>query len=131
MFEDVRVLLVDDYADHQRLYTAALEEHGALVTPTGSLHEAWNLFDFVVPHVIVSELRLIDGDGCALVRRIRGSGPGRNAAVPAVALTASTREHDRARALAAGFDGYCTKADPVEAFLAAVAGVLPRPGKVT
>ena len=125
MLNGIRVLLVDDYADHQRLYAKALEAHGALVTPTGSIREAWSLFDWVEPHVLVSELTLIDGDACALVRWIRGRGPDRNGFVPAVALTASTRDRDRARARAAGFDEYCTKVAPVDEFVTAVARALP------
>ena len=119
MLSGLRVLLVDDYVDQQRLYARALEERGALVTPVGSVQEAFSLFESIAPHVVVSELKLIDGDGCELLAAIRALGADRNGDVTAVALTAS--QQDRTRAIDAGFDRYCTKQSDVDAFLKVVA----------
>jgi CheY-like chemotaxis protein len=121
LLSGLRVLLVDDYVDHQRLYARALEERGAFVTPVGSMHEAFSLFEWVAPHVVVSELKLIDGDGCQLIEAIRALGPERNGDVPAVAITTSQRERDRIRAMASGFNRHCTKTADLDTFLATVA----------
>ena len=56
------------------------------------------------------DIGLPDGDGYGLLRRLRAASDG---GVPAIALTAFTREEDRARALDAGFAAYLT--EPYEA----------------
>jgi thioredoxin reductase len=48
-------------------------------------------------------------DGYELIRRVRATHP----SLPAIAVSAYARPQDRRRALAAGYDGYCTK--PVDA----------------
>jgi CheY-like chemotaxis protein len=53
-----------------------------------------------------------DGDGYALLRRVRALGLGGGARLPAVAVTAYPRAEDRARALAVGFQVHVPK--PVE-----------------
>jgi CheY-like chemotaxis protein len=122
MLEGIRVLLVEDIADHRRLYASALSERGATVVATGSVREALVLFERMAPHVIVSEISIVDGGGDALVRAIRARGSG----VPALALTASTREREHARAVAAGFDEHCTKLADLDEFVAVVARLAGR-----
>ncbi len=126
MLEGIRILLVEDYVDHQRLYTTALQECGAIVTTAGSIQEAWGLFEMAAPHVLVSEISLVDGDGSGLIQAIRRLDAEHGGLVPAVALTSSVREKDRERALAAGFDEHCMKVDDIDVFVGVVARLAGR-----
>jgi CheY-like chemotaxis protein len=51
-------------------------------------------------------------DGYELLRRVRDGGLGRNASIPAAALTAYARVSDRTRSLQAGFQMHLGK--PIE-----------------
>jgi CheY-like chemotaxis protein len=66
--------------------------------------------------VIVSDIGMPDVDGFELMRRIRRRSAGAGGAIPAIALTAFTRQDDRNKAMQAGFNDYLAK--PVEAGLA-------------
>jgi CheY-like chemotaxis protein len=60
--------------------------------------------------VLIADLGLPEQDGLALIRTLRGL-PERalNRAIPAIALTAYTGEHERNEALAAGFTEHLGK----------------------
>jgi CheY-like chemotaxis protein len=62
--------------------------------------------------VLISDIGMPDIDGYELVRRVRAQSDTNSAQMPAVALTAYTRELDRNRALEAGFQTHVAK--PVE-----------------
>jgi CheY-like chemotaxis protein len=55
--------------------------------------------------LLVADIAMADTDGYELVRQVRRS----KATLPAIAVTAYARPEDRAKALAAGFNGYCVK----------------------
>ncbi|WP_347333621.1 response regulator, partial [Ralstonia pseudosolanacearum] len=65
------------------------------------------------PHAVVCDIALPDEDGYAILQRIRGWErrhlPAGVAQVPAIALTAFAQPHDRARALASGFQEHLSK----------------------
>jgi CheY-like chemotaxis protein len=69
-----------------------------------------------------------DEDGYALLRRIRALGSAKNAALPAVAVTAYTATEERARALSAGFRSYVTKPFDVAELCAMIAAATGRLG---
>ena len=73
-----------------------------------------------MPDVIVSDVGMPEVDGFELMRRIRRRAA--TADIPAIALTAFTRQDDRAKALQAGFTDYLAK--PVEP--AALAAAIKR-----
>ena len=109
---DVRVLVVDDEADARDLVATALRSRGAEVTTAANAREAiaWAATRSFM--VIVSDIGMPDTDGYELLARIRAVTVGRGQHLPAVALTAYSRDEDRRRALAAGFQAYVAK--PVE-----------------
>ncbi len=53
-----------------------------------------------------------DGDGYALIRKVRAGEGERGERIPAIALTAFARTEDRGRALVAGFQAHVPK--PIE-----------------
>ena len=58
--------------------------------------------------LVVADIAMPEVDGCELLERARRV----RAGLPAVAVSAYARPEDRQRALAAGYNGYCSK--PVE-----------------
>jgi CheY-like chemotaxis protein len=64
-------------------------------------------------------------DGIEALRRLRDDPATRP--IPVMAVTASAMTHDRAKIMAAGFDGYQAKPISVKPFLAAVRELLDRP----
>jgi len=108
----IRVLVVDDDPDARDLVTAVLGQSGADVVTASSTVEALDALARARPHVLVSDLSMPGDDGYALLQRVRALGLDHDGRVPAVALTASARAEDRARALAAGYAVHVSK--PVE-----------------
>lgn len=88
----MRVLLVDDHEDTLELLTEVLRQVGADVRPAASAADALAALDGFSPHVLVTDIRLPDGDGVELVRSVR-SRDGLTS-LPAVALTGDSRPPD-------------------------------------
>jgi PAS domain S-box-containing protein len=109
--EGLRVLAVEDQAEMLESLRQMLEEQGVCVTTAASGLEALEALR-AQPQgydAIVSDIGMPSMDGYELIRRVRtdlGLGPDR---LLAVALTAYTREEDRARALQSGFQAHLTK----------------------
>jgi signal transduction histidine kinase/ActR/RegA family two-component response regulator len=110
--ERVRLLCVDDEVDTLELFTQILADTGAEIVTATSVAEAMAQFAQRRPDVLVCDIEMPGEDGYSLVRRVRGLAAEDGGGVPAVAVTAYGRAEDRARLLAAGYDGYIAK--PVE-----------------
>jgi NO-binding membrane sensor protein with MHYT domain/CheY-like chemotaxis protein/nitrogen-specific signal transduction histidine kinase len=108
----VKVLLVDDADDTLEVLQQILQHSGARIMAASSAGTALALLEREQPDVIVSDIGMPDVDGFELMRRIRRRSAGAGGAIPAIALTAFTRQDDRAKALQAGFNDYLAK--PVE-----------------
>jgi NO-binding membrane sensor protein with MHYT domain/CheY-like chemotaxis protein/nitrogen-specific signal transduction histidine kinase len=108
----VKVLLVDDADDTLEVLQQILQHSGARIMAATSAGTALALLEREQPDVIVSDIGMPDVDGFELMRRIRRRSAGAGGAIPAIALTAFTRQDDRAKALQAGFNDYLAK--PVE-----------------
>jgi len=111
----LKVLLVDDAPDTLDVLEQILRQSGAAPRTAGSAAIALALLqqDDWRPDMIVSDVGMPDIDGFELIRRIRALPFEAGGAIPAIALTALTRQDDRERALQAGFTDYLAK--PVEA----------------
>jgi signal transduction histidine kinase/ActR/RegA family two-component response regulator len=118
--DGLRILVVDDDPDARDCIAAMLEKYGARVVVAGSASAALQTLNAFPADVLVSDLRMPGGDGFDLIRRVRARPGEAGRRLAAVALTASPRVEDRARALEAGFDMHVPK--PVEA--ADLAGVV-------
>ena len=104
----LRVLVVDDDVDAGAMLKLILSERGAQVTVVHGADEALlalagNAFD-----LLISDIGMPGRDGYDLLRDIRGlEQPGER--LPAIALTAFSRDLDRQQALQAGFDAHLAK----------------------
>ncbi|MGH1510674.1 hybrid sensor histidine kinase/response regulator [Ralstonia solanacearum] len=113
----LRVLLIDDQQDAREALATLLGQVHAEVGSAGSGDEAIALLETWGgsrrPHAVVCDIALPDEDGYAILQRIRGWErrhlPAGVAQVPAIALTAFAQPHDRARALANGFQAHLSK----------------------
>jgi signal transduction histidine kinase/CheY-like chemotaxis protein len=108
----VKVLLVDDADDTLDVLQQILQHSGATIMAASNAGTALALLEREQPDVIVSDIGMPDIDGFELMRRIRRRAAGAGGAIPAIALTAFTRQDDRGKAIQAGFDDYLAK--PVE-----------------
>lgn len=106
----IRILVVDDEADTRDYVTFTLQECGAIVRSAASAQEALEQFQTFKPNVLLSDIGMPEQDGYTLLQQVRALKLGGQ--IPAIALTAYTRDRDRDRALQAGFQQYVTK--PVE-----------------
>ena len=102
-----RVLLVEDSADVLEVLQLELEGFGYEVLAFIDAREALKAAHRLCPDVIVSDLRMPGMDGFEFIKRIRKKP--RLAAVPAVALTGTSMEHEIQEALACGFTTHITK----------------------
>jgi PAS domain S-box-containing protein len=123
--EGVRVLVVDDDPDGRELLAVVLCDAGARVQGAGSVSEAREALNKDRGDVMISDISMAGEDGHALIRHVRATdAPGRR--LLAVALTAHAGDEDRARALAAGFDGYISKPAEPSRLVELIALSLPR-----
>jgi DNA-binding response OmpR family regulator len=95
----VHVLVVEDNALVTSATRILLEDAGFRVSTAGTVAEAQAICQSDAPEVILLDLRLPDGDGLGLVKRVREQ----SAASPlVVALTGRDEPEVRARCLRAG-----------------------------
>jgi signal transduction histidine kinase/CheY-like chemotaxis protein len=109
----LEILIVDDDEDSRDLLVSLLDGAGASVQAASSSAEALQLSARRAPEVLLTDIAMPGQDGYVLMVRLKDL---LGAAMPRVtiALTAQAGEHDRRRALAAGFTRHVAKPfDPV------------------
>lgn len=114
--EHVRVLLVDDCEHSRRLLEHRLRSFGAEVQVAEDGFVAESLVRATPPDVLLVDLSMPGRDGAETLRILRRNG----VIAPAVALTASTDDRSRTRALEAGFSLVLTKPVDPEALRRAI-----------
>lgn len=126
----LRVLVVDDEADTRNFLSFMFEEYGAFATAVASVDEALAILEQAKPDILISDIGMSGQDGYTLVRKLRSLEPEKGGRIPAIALTAYTREEDRLEALSAGFQQHLSKPIDPNKLIAAVANVLELPLEV-
>jgi two-component system response regulator PilR (NtrC family) len=117
-----RLLVVDDEPDLRTLYELTLVREGYEVESAGSVEEAWPLLlagDF---QLVITDMRLPDGTGLDLLRRMDEAGRPEKGIV----ITAYGSAENAVEALKAGAYDYLTKPVDLRQFRAAVASALGR-----
>lgn len=119
-----RILVVEDNALNLKLVRDVLEYAGYDVVVATCGEDAVRLARDCSPDLVLMDLQLPGIDGHEALRIIRTDRDSPAAAVPVVAVTAFAMEEDRARAAAAGFDGYVEKPISVRVLPEQVRGFL-------
>jgi two-component system, cell cycle response regulator DivK len=119
------ILLVEDNDKNRKLAHDVLVHQGYRVVDAESAEEALRLAREQPPSLVLMDIHLPGMNGIDALRQLRADPATR--AIPVMAVTASAMTHDRAKIIAAGFDGYQSKPISVKLFLAAVREVLDRP----
>ncbi|MEH2063813.1 MAG: response regulator [Nostoc sp.] len=120
----LKVLVVDDEADTRNFLSFMFEEYGAFATAVASVDEALAVLEQAKPDILISDIGMSEQDGYTLIRKLRSLEPEKGGRIPAIALTAYTREEDRLEALAAGFQQHLSKPIDPNKLIAMVANVL-------
>jgi signal transduction histidine kinase/CheY-like chemotaxis protein len=123
----LRVLVIDDAPDTLDVLEQILTVSGADTMTAPGAGAALALLEREKPDVIVSDVGMPEVDGFELMRRIRLRAA--TASIPAIALTAFTRQDDRTKALQAGFTDYLAKPVEPAALAAAIRRAVARGGE--
>ncbi|MBW4630113.1 MAG: response regulator [Brasilonema octagenarum HA4186-MV1] len=112
---DVQILVVDDDTDNLELLEEILQGAGAKVTAVQSTNAALQVLEEFKCDVLISDIGMPQASGHALIRQVRLKEVGQTQKIPAVALTAYSREEDKLEALEAGFHIFLPKpVNPVD-----------------
>ena len=120
-----RILVVDDDADTLAATAQMLSGWGAEIETAASADEALERLPAVRPRVLISDIGMPGKDGYELIREIRRSREYER--LPAIALTAFTRNDDRSRALDAGYDKHVSKPVDTRELRSALVSLARRP----
>ena len=115
------IVIVEDQPDNLKLLSTLLTIKGHKVVGLPSGDRLVDVLGTEQPHLVLLDIQLPGRDGYELLKELKTL-PERPWKV--VALTAHALPEDRARASAAGFDGYITKPIDVRTFPAEVARYL-------
>ncbi|MEH2197373.1 hybrid sensor histidine kinase/response regulator [Nostoc sp.] len=126
----LRVLVVDDEADTRNFLSFMFEEYGAFAIAVASVDEALAVLEQAKADILISDIGMSEQDGYTLIRKLRSLEPEKGGCIPAIALTAYTREEDRLEALSAGFQQHLSKPIDPTKLIAMVANVLKLPVEV-
>ena len=119
---DYKILLVDDEETLREMVSGFLQRAGfSNVSVAGSCREAEAQFAKVLPHLVLMDVMLPDGDGFSLLKRLRESSE-----VPVIFLSARDEDESRLRGLGLGADDYITKPFLPEELILRVTAVLKR-----
>ena len=123
MSKGTRIMVIEDNAANLELMRYLLETFGYRTLSARGGEEGIALAASERPNLVLCDVQMPGVDGYEVLRRVRGDA--KLASIPVVAVTALAMVGDRARALAAGFDGYLTKPIDPETFVADVERFLP------
>ena len=127
LLSGIRILLVEDDLQTQKVMSLILQQAGATVTTAGSGAEALKAYGKSRPQIVLSDVGLPDFDGYALLGKIRALESKRKLPeAAAVAITAYARSEDRRQALDAGFCEHMAKPVDSDKLIAVLAGIAGR-----
>jgi CheY-like chemotaxis protein len=117
--QPVCVLVVDDHDDTALLAQRILSSDTCRVFTAESYKSAMELARHERVDVLLTDIGLLDGDGCALLAEVRAYSP----SVRSIALTGHSQPSDRQRYVHAGFDQVLIKPVNIDDLQTAVAAM--------
>jgi two-component system response regulator PilR (NtrC family) len=121
-----RLLVVDDEPDLRTLYELTLLREGYDVETAGAVEDAWAALQGGAFDLVITDMRLPDGLGLDLLRRMEAAGRSERGIV----ITAYGSAENAVEALKAGAYDYLTKPVDLRQFRAVVASAVGRAGAV-
>ena len=122
MSANFTLLVVDDEPDLRTLYELSLLREGYDVDSAGSVEEAWSRLGERSYSAVITDMRLPDGSGIDLLRRLESAGRPEKTVV----ITAYGSAENAVEALKAGAFDYLTKPVDLRQFRTVVASALGR-----
>jgi two-component system response regulator PilR (NtrC family) len=116
------LLVVDDEPDLRTLYELTLLREGYDIETAGSVEDAWSQLKDRTFSAVITDMRLPDGSGLDLLRRIEESGRREKTVV----ITAYGSAESAVEALKAGAYDYLTKPVDLKLFRSVIASALGR-----
>lgn len=120
----VSLLVVEDDAMTAEALQLALEGEGATVAVAATIADGLALFAARRPDGVLSDLRVSDGDGYALVAEIRRCDQVEGRRTVALAVTGFDGDETRAASRAAGFDALLSKPFAIDHLIESVARLI-------
>ncbi|MCB0217786.1 MAG: response regulator transcription factor [Caldilineae bacterium] len=117
-----KILVVEDDPAVARSLCLALEREGYAVAQAATCAEALRLTDEDPPQLLLLDLRLPDGSGLDVCRRLRAEGH----RLPIIMLTARDEESDKVVGLELGADDYVVKPYGLRELLSRIRSLLRR-----
>ena len=122
----MRILLVEDEPEMVSALREALVQHKILLDHAATLAMGASMAQLYAYDLLLLDRQLPDGDGLALIRRLRTQGN----PVPILVLTAKGGIGDRVDGLDQGADDYLAKPFAIEELLARLRALVRRPGNL-
>jgi signal transduction histidine kinase len=124
--DGLRVLVVDDESNSREVLEFVLTECGAEIKTCASVSEALDVLEKWKPDLLVSDIGMPIEDGYELMRQARVRVPQLMENIPAVAVTAHTKDDDQKRVLSAGFRSHMSKPIDPKKLIATLASLARR-----
>jgi CheY-like chemotaxis protein len=118
-----KVVVVEDEADSLEVATLLLEMYGAQVIGARNGREGIAMILKHRPNFVISDLSMPEMSGWELIETLN-QGERDLAEIPVIALTAHAMDHDRRKAIEAGFQNFITKPLQPEKFVSQVIAIL-------
>lgn len=122
----IGVLVVDDDDGAREILTKFLSHYGATVQTAKDAEHAYTLLDEWHPDIILSDLAMPQEDGMSFMRKVREKPPESGGQIPAVAITAYSKDIHRSHVLRAGFQNCLSKPLNLDELLTVVADLTHR-----
>ena len=120
----LRILVVDDMEEMLMVFKSLLEMSGATVFDATSGPKGLEVLETQEIDLLISDISMPEMDGYEFLRRVRAME--RYKELPAIAISGMRRDHDLARARAAGFSAHIGKPMSIERLNVIVRDLLPR-----
>jgi DNA-binding response OmpR family regulator len=122
----MRILAIEDEPELGRLLAGNLGHQGMAVDVARTLGDAQSLLATCAYDLILLDLRLPDGTGIDLLRRLRSE----RVDTPVIIVSATDAVADRITGLREGADDYVIKPFSLDELVARIGAVLRRPGRM-
>ncbi len=126
MTSNFSLLVVDDEPDLRTLYELTLLREGYDVDSAGSVQEAWERLSERSYSAVITDMRLPDGTGLELLRRLDAA----QRQEKTIVITAYGSAENAVEALKAGAFDYLTKPVDLRQFRSVVAAAMGRPSDI-